>query len=242
MLGSIGKSDVLAHPAVTIRCFGWKVFVKSLVAGRNETFLSILTREGAFGPASHSVFEIVRRCVGLEQAAQRIYASLAAEFRQDSVREFFETLAQQEGEHAELLELCRVAAMRGAWDGRCLDPWRENVPYLERRMREAEAKRRAVKSPADAFWLTVEIESSEINQLFEAVVAATDSEFVRKILRFRSLAREHLDYIRQTIAEFEPSLTSMCERMLSYRASDSVRRGHEATPPAVEAAAAEKGV
>jgi len=242
MLGSIGKFDVLAHPAVTIRCFGWRVFVRTLVARRGETFLSLLMRESSFEPPSHSVFEIVRRCVELEKAAGRIYASLAGEFHQEPVRLFFETLARQEHEHAELLDLCRIAAMRGGWDGSCIDPWRESVPYLERRMREAEAKRRAVKNPADAFWLTIEIESSEVNQLFEAVVAATDSEFVRKFLRFRSTAREHLDYIRQTIPEFEPSLKPACERMLSFGARDAIRRGHEGTGPQVEAAAAEKPV
>ncbi len=240
MLGSIGKLDVLAHPAITIRCFGWKVFVKTLVARRKETFLSLLTREGSFQPPGHSVFEIVRRCVGLEQAAARIYTALAGEFTQEPVRQFFETLARQEHEHAELLEMCSMAAMRGGWDGRSIDPWRENVPYLERRMREAEAKRRAVKSPADAFWLTIEIESSEVNQLFEAVVAATDSEFVRKLLRFRNTAREHLDYIRETIPEFEPGLRLACERMLSFRACDTIRRIHEGTPSEAETAGAEK--
>ncbi len=105
------------------------------------------------------------------------------------------------------------------------------MPYLERQMREAESKLRAVKSPADAFWLTIEIESSEINQLLGAVVAATDSRFVRKFPPLRSATREHLDYLRETIPKFEPSLELACQQRLSYCGHDAPRRGDEEMVP-----------
>jgi hypothetical protein len=234
MVKAIGKLDVLAHPVLTIRCYGWRVFIRTLFARRDQTFLSILVASESSHPSVEKVFEIVRRCVRLEQTANRIYASLADKFSSYRlVREFFEVLARQEQEHAEILAVCRIAAMRGSWDGSCLEPWRESVPYLERQMREAESKLRAVKSPADAFWLTVEIESSEINQLFEGVMAATDSQFVRKFLPFRSAAREHLDYIRAAISELEPSLRSACERMLSCYGHATPRSEDEEMAPQV---------
>jgi rubrerythrin len=235
MVKAIGKLDVLAHPVLTIHCYGWRVFIRTLFARRDQTFLSILVASESSHPSIEDAFEIVRRCVRLEQAANRIYASLADKFSGNrSVGEFFEALARQEQEHAEILEACRIAAMRGSWDGSCFDPWRESVPYLERKMQEANAKLCAVRSPADAFWLTVEIESSEINQLFEATVAATDSRFVKELLAFGSATREHLDYIRETISELEPSLRSACERMLSYRAYAPVpRRAEEMASQAV---------
>ena len=206
MVGAIGKRDVLGHPGITIRCFGWRVFFRTLLAGRNQTFLSILTAAESFRQPTEKAFEIVRRCVRLEQTAHRIYASLAEKFHENGpLREFFAMLARQEREHAELLEVCRIAAMRGRWDGDYLAPWRESVPHLECTMREAEAKLHAVKFPADALWLTIEIESSEINELFRAIAAATDSLFVRKLMRFGNAAREHLGYIRETICELEPS-------------------------------------
>ena len=29
MVGAIIKRDILAHPVVTIRCFGWSVFIRA---------------------------------------------------------------------------------------------------------------------------------------------------------------------------------------------------------------------
>ena len=216
MLGAISKRDVLVRAAMTIRCFGWRVFLRTLVAGRNQTFLSILMQEHAFQPASASPFEVVRQCVRLEQIAEGIYQSLAERFSaQGLIQEFFKTLARHEAEHEELLEICRIAAIRGGWDGSGLDPLRESVPLIERQMREAEAKLRAVRILGDAFWLTIEIESSEINRLFQAIVAATGSDFVRKFAQFRSTVREHLSYIQRTITTLEPSFRPACERMFA---------------------------
>ncbi len=135
--------------------------------------------------------------------------------QQGLIHEFFRTLARQEAEHEELLETCGIAAIRGGRDGSGLDPLREDLPMVERRMREAEAKLRAVRILEDAFWLTIEIESSEINRLFQAVVAATDSDFVRKLRLFRSTVREHVSYIREAITTFEPSFGPACGRMLA---------------------------
>src|ERR1041384_1569377 len=42
MKGVVRKRDVLSHPAVTIRGFGWRVFIKALLAGRNRTLLSVV--------------------------------------------------------------------------------------------------------------------------------------------------------------------------------------------------------
>ncbi len=228
MVKAIGKLDVLAHPSLTIRCLGWKVFVKTLLARQGTV---IWTTESSRPPAE-KIFEIVRRFIRLEQTAHRIYASLAERFRDyGAVNEFFRTLAQQEEEHAELLEICRVAAMRGSWDGDCLDLYREDVPYVERTMREAELKLRAVRSPADAFWLTIEIESSEINELFEATIAATDSQFVRTLLPFKIAARDHLDYISRTISYLEPGLRSESDRVIRRRSCIPVPHDNEESVP-----------
>jgi rubrerythrin len=216
MLGVISKWDILTHPATTVRCFGWRVFLRALTAGSNQTFLSILTQEGSFRAPNAKLSDVVERCVRLEQIAKGIYQSLAERFNtQGPIQEFFGTLARQEAEHIELLEMCRVAAMRYGWDGSGLAPLRGGLPLVEHQMREAEAKLRAVRTLTDGLWLTIEIESSEINQLFQAIVAATDSEFVRKFKRFRSSVRAHLSYIQGIIITLEPSLSPACERMLA---------------------------
>jgi hypothetical protein len=230
MVGVICKWDVLAHPLVTIRCFGFRVFMRTLIAGRNDAFLSILRQYGPLGPSGETVLETMQRCIRLELIAKKAYESLARTFgSMELVREFFETLARQEQEHAELLELCRIVAGQSRRGVGFSDSWRDRVLCLERQMREAEVKLRAVKSTADAFWLTIEIESSEINQVFEGIVAAIDSEFVREFQVFRSAGREHLSYVAETITALEPSLKPHCQRMLScYR--QPVSSGGPITP------------
>ena len=87
MIGAIRKLDILAHPIVTIRCFGWQVFVRALTAGRSQTFLSLLVDSKAH--KTPRVF--VERCVSLELQAMRIYETLAQRFcDEEPVRTFFE--------------------------------------------------------------------------------------------------------------------------------------------------------
>ncbi len=37
MIGAIRKWDILAHPFVTIHCFGWRVFFRAVTADHNQT-------------------------------------------------------------------------------------------------------------------------------------------------------------------------------------------------------------
>ena len=52
MIGAICKLDILAHPVVTVRCFGWRVFFRALVAGQSQMFLSLLAESNALFPPS----------------------------------------------------------------------------------------------------------------------------------------------------------------------------------------------
>jgi hypothetical protein len=42
MTGFIRKAEVISHPLTVIRAFGFRVFVRCLLAKRGETFLGIL--------------------------------------------------------------------------------------------------------------------------------------------------------------------------------------------------------
>ena len=44
MVGAIIKRDILAHPVVTIRCFGWSVFIRALLAGPRPRFFPLADR------------------------------------------------------------------------------------------------------------------------------------------------------------------------------------------------------
>ena len=116
MLGVITSRDVLLHPIATIRCFGWGIFFRAVSPWHEKTFLALLRDADFFGAASSQIPELLRRCVELELRAKRIYAALAEGFvNLGSIGRFFETLALEEQDHADLLELCRAAAIRGGW-------------------------------------------------------------------------------------------------------------------------------
>ncbi len=223
MVGAIVKRDVVAHPIVTIRCFGWRVFIRALLAGGNTTFLSLLTDSETLRPAGGGVPEFVGRCVELELKASRIYKSLARRFAdQAPVREFFNALTRQENAHAELLELAETAAGQERWDESKAAPWRSVIPRLEVHMEGAVSVLDEIHSVKQALQHVIEIESSEINDVFNGVIAASDSCFVRRIRTFHQTEVQHLQFICRSIERIEPDLVPACQ-VLSDRVREWTR-------------------
>jgi rubrerythrin len=216
MVGAIRKRDILAHPVVTIRCFGWPVFLRTVLARRRQTFMSLLAETGSFGPSAVEVPELLGHCVELELQAKRIYEMLSERFAdRPPVREFFQTLARQEQSHSEMLELCREAAGREGWLEKHFAPWREAVPRLEQQMDTVEASLGDLESVRDALRLVIQVEGSEINQVFDGVVAATDSGFVQHLRPFHTAEETHLSYITDRISQLEPSLAQECQTLVA---------------------------
>ncbi|MHB8897868.1 MAG: hypothetical protein ACYC6Y_03880 [Thermoguttaceae bacterium] len=214
MIGAICRADILAHPFVTIHCFGWQVFCRALSANHDQTFLSLLTDTKGLKPVSAEVSEFVERCIKLELQAKEIYERLTAWFfGHKSVSSFFETLAHQEESHARLLELCRVIANRTIWKEDCFAPCRKSIPPLERQMENIESSLESIDSIADALRLVIEIENSGVNQVFKSVVAASGSDFVRKLLVFQNAAEDHIAYICDEIPKLEPDLAKECREL-----------------------------
>lgn len=217
MVGAIVKRDILAHPVVTVRCFGWRVFFKALLAGHNTTFLSLLTDYEVLQPAGEGVPEFVARCVELELKAGRIYLSLSRRFAdQAAVQGFFAKLAEQEHAHAELLELAETAASLERWDECKAAPWREVVPQLEQRMQSAISSVDEIDSVRDALEHVIAIESSEINDVFNGVIAASDSAFVKRLSAFQHAETRHLRFICRAVEQLDPDLVT-ATRPLSRR-------------------------
>jgi hypothetical protein len=214
MIGTIRRRDLLAHPVVTMRCCGWRVFLKALVAGRRVTFLSLLADTKRLQPPTVKVPEFVGRCIALELQAKWIYEWLAGRFiGYDPVREFFETLAHQEETHAELLKLCREVASRAVWKEECFSQWRDAVPRLEQQMADIESSLGSLNSVSDGLWIVIQIEGSEVNQVFEGVVAASGSPFVQKVRAFQHATEDHISYICDEIPKLEPDLAKECREL-----------------------------
>ena len=82
--------------------------------GRADHFSHCLAMPVARCAAS-KVPTILERCIGLELRAKRIYKALAKAFDdQGLVGVFFAGLADQEQYHADLLDVCRTAALIAA--------------------------------------------------------------------------------------------------------------------------------
>jgi hypothetical protein len=211
MVGVICRRNILAHPIVTIRCFGWLVFFRALIAGHSQTFLSLLADSKGLQPPKVRVPELVERCVKLELQIQQIYIRLARQFfGPNLLSNFFTTLALQEESHAQLIDMCRVLAGLAVWKEECFAPCRETIPHLERQMENIESSLESIDGVTDALRVVIQIEGSEINQVFESVVSATGSDFVKKLLVFQNAAENHIAYICDEIPKLEPDLTEEC--------------------------------
>jgi hypothetical protein len=80
-------------------------------------------------------------------------------------------------------------------------------------MGEAEASAESLSSSIDALRLVIRIESSEVNQVFQGVVAASDSDFVRRLEAFHKATAAHIAYIRQEVSRLEPDLAAESQQM-----------------------------
>lgn len=215
MIGAICRRDILSHPVVTVRCFGWKVFFRALIAGQHQTFLSLLTETPELQAPREKVPELVGRCIELELRAARVYELLTRRFDQpDPRKRFFATLARQEKDHADLLAICQAATGREEWAEKHFDPWRDAIPGLEEQMREAEARTESLGCLSDALRLVIQLESSEINHVYLGIVTASDSDFVRAVGTFHEAGLDHISYICECIPEMDPELQDPCRKLL----------------------------
>lgn len=208
MVGVINYWDILGHPLATIRCFGWQVFFKAVAPWQNRPFLAQLRDAGFFGTVPSGVPPILDRCIDLELRAKRIYEVLARALDdQGLVGLFFAGLVEQEQYHADLLEIARAAAMRNGWQAKLFNPWQDYLPRLEQQMEAAEAAVSEVDSVDAALRLVIQIESCEVNRVFDAALAATDAAFVKRLKPFREAMEAHLSYLVERLPELSPRLT-----------------------------------
>ena len=207
MVGAITSVDILAHPITTIQYFGWRVFFKAIVPWHDTPFLSLVRDAGFLGTSVSNVPTILERCVALELRAKRIYRALAKAFSdQGLVGPFFAGLAEQEQYHVDLLELARAVAVRSGWKANLFNPWQDYLPRLEQQMADTEATISTVDSVDAALRLVIQIELSEINEVFSAALAATDAAFVKRLRPFQEAMEAHMSYLVERIPELSPRL------------------------------------
>ena len=214
MVGVITSWDILAHPISTIQCFGWRVFFRAVAPWHDKPFLSLLRDAGFLGAAASQESTILERCIALELRAKRIYRALAKAFSDhELVEPFFFGLAVQEQYHADLLKVCRAAALHSGWKANVFNPWRDYLPRLEQQMKAVETASHEIGSVDAALQLVIQIESSEINEIFQVAVAATDAAFVKRLKPFRKAMESHMAHIAQQLPALSPQLMLACREL-----------------------------
>ena len=119
---------------------------------------------------------------------------------------FFAGLVEQEQYHVDLLELARAVAMRSGWKANLFNPWQDYLPRLEQQMADTEAAVSTIDSVDAALRLVIQIESSEINEVFPAALAATDAAFVKRLKPFQEAMEAHMSYLVERLPQLSPQL------------------------------------
>jgi hypothetical protein len=214
MVGAITARDILAHPMITIRCFGWRVFFKAMFAGHHQTFLALLSGSNVRQGADTRLSALIDRSIELERRARRVYAAFAQAFAdRPLVSRFFDSLAQQEENHAYLLALCSAAARNGGWLAEPPSPWENYIPALEKHLDLIETALNDVGTLGKALQLVVQLESGEINRVFEGVLAACDPAFTRRSRAFQRAVESHISYIARWLPKLDPELTASAREL-----------------------------
>lgn len=107
---------------------------------------------------------------------KRIYETLSEHFSATTkLKAFLTDLAQQEQDHAHLLETALIASRLGTWQGNFFDSWQECIPRLEHQMQQIESSLGSIRTVEAALQVVTQIETSEINDVFQAILAASNS-------------------------------------------------------------------
>jgi hypothetical protein len=216
MVGVIRKRDVLRHPIATLESFGWRVFLRALGAGPHETFLSLVTEIQAAEDAKRYVPPLLESAVAIELRTMHLYQGLRARFANEpATSRFFASLASQERSHAELLRVCARASRHAPIDARRLAPLADLLAPLEARMARAESAVASGIGRSEALRLVVEIESSEINRLFDGLLADNGSPFVKSVSAFQRATNGHFAYIRHVLPTLDPRIEAECHKLVA---------------------------
>ena len=158
--------------------------------------------------------ELLERCISVELQVKQVYTAFAKTFAgTKSAQQFFEVLAQHEQDHAGLLKGCWDAARRGAWKAEPVSLWRDLIPRLEHDMQAIESSLSETCSLDDALRLVIQIESSEVNDVFFGFMSATDWNHIRDLRPFREAMDLHIAHICQHIPVLAPHLTAACQQL-----------------------------
>jgi hypothetical protein len=214
MQGVVTTKEVLAHPLVILEAFGLKVLVRSLLAGRDETFLDIVTRcaqEGANDDMEElDLLKTVDRFVGLERLARDLYRELSRQLAGfPDAAKFFFTLSWQEEGHALVLSRVRREIRRGRLWKKSRDLHLCSIGSLEALFAnfEHEVRKKGI-CLARALEIVEEIEGSELDVVFDCLNASVDMRSRARFERYFVLSKAHSAYWHEQVGRLRAGYLS----------------------------------
>jgi rubrerythrin len=190
---------------VIIEAFGFKVLLRSLLAGRDDTFLDIVMR-CAQESAHNDMVEIdllkaLDRFAAFERRARDIYRELSEQLSgyPDAAR-FFRSLSSQEEGHA--IVLCRVRReiRRGRLWKKSKDLHFAMLGSLDAMFANLEHEVRTKwVSFARALEIVEHIEQSELDVVFESLSESVEMRMRGRFERFFVVSKQHSAYWREQV-------------------------------------------
>jgi Uncharacterized conserved protein len=187
-----GRNHCLQHPAHALRAYGAGVFVAALLKQKASLLQLLSEHFAAHGyPMPGELGRAYRLAAVLELRMARFYAGLARRFAAEpEAAALFQELSEEEEEHSRLMQLCRYTVM--------LSPSIHFVPRLQdvdikamlRRLRHLQREVPEL-SLDQALRLTVELERSEINTIFDMLLQQARGEATEPFAAALQQAGDH---------------------------------------------------
>lgn len=203
----IGRDYCLKHPITIIQLFGIGVLLGVLLQPRKgllEHAMAFHQRHGFAFPGH--IGRAYRLAALLEARVARFYGHLAKRFAdQPAVHTFFRELQEEEEEHCRLMQLCRYTV--------AIHPRLKYLPSLrDREVQELLVRLRhcnrkaATLSLEEALDLTVELERSEINTIFDRLLKQTDQTESRLFETQMAATEDHAEVVPQRVEQLRRQL------------------------------------
>ena len=204
MQGVVRTRQVLAHPMVIVESFGLRVLVRALLAGRDETFLDIVSRCAEEGAREHldevDLLRTVDQFVRFERRARDLYETLSRQLAPlPEAAKFFATLARQEEGHAIVLSRVRRQISRGRFWTESKDLHLASLKAVDALLARLEEEARQGVSLARALDIVEALEGSELDLVFDGLNSSVDMRSRARFERFFALNQRHAQYCEEQV-------------------------------------------
>lgn len=203
----IDRAYCLRHPQQVVRSVGWTPFLTTLLRREPSLLGAVKRHHEQHGiPMPGALGRAYRQAAVLEYRMARFYRALAGRFAaQPAASEFFHQMADEEEEHGRLMELCRYTVTTHPQIRYMPDIREGQMAALARRLRRLEA-RAADLTLEQALQLTEELETSEINAIFDRLLRQVGNAPSRLFADALQAAGEHATAIPLRLAALQRQL------------------------------------